>query len=250
MKQEIIYALDFDGVICDSAVETSITGWKAGSALWDDMQTALPAQSLIDRFRKLRPVLETGYEAILIMRLLHDGETVESLFSGYENKIRQVQETLDKDIAELKKLFGQTRDEWIAKAQDEWIAMNPLFPNIAEKLQGLDESQWYIITTKQERFVSQILQGSDIQLADERIFGLDRNMSKQAVLTELLEKHPQQTFHFVEDRLPTLSGIIANDALKPIKLLFAKWGYNTREDKRKAAAEPSIELIDIDGFLQ
>ena len=33
MNNSIIYALDFDGVICDSAVETAITGWKAAGSI-------------------------------------------------------------------------------------------------------------------------------------------------------------------------------------------------------------------------
>ena len=32
-----LYALDFDGVICDSAVETAVTGWRVAQTLWDDM---------------------------------------------------------------------------------------------------------------------------------------------------------------------------------------------------------------------
>ena len=42
MNNSIIYALDFDGVICDSAVETAITGWKAASSIWKDMPEAAP----------------------------------------------------------------------------------------------------------------------------------------------------------------------------------------------------------------
>lgn len=250
MKQEIIYALDFDGVICDSAVETAITGWKAGTTLWDDMQSEQPPKELIDKFRLVRPAMETGYEAILIVRLLHEGETVESLLANYETKIQQLLDSLDKDAVFLKQLFGKTRDSWINEALDEWLSMNPLFSGIAEKLQQLEPSQWYIITTKQERFVSQILKAYQLELAEDRIFGLDRNMSKQAVLTELLKKHPQQIFYFVEDRLPTLFNVLANSTLNEIKLFLATWGYNTAEDKREAAIESKIQLIGLDDFLK
>lgn len=251
MKQNIIYALDFDGVICDSAVETAITGWKAASKLWDDINTALPSQALIEQFRLVRPLLETGYESILIIRLLHNGETVEALLADYANKIQQTLDNLNQEVSFLKKLFGETRDNWINQNLDEWISMNPLFPSIAEKLQALNqESIWYIITTKQERFVTQILTAAQIELAEEKIFGLDRNMSKEAVLTELLAKHPQQDFYFVEDRLPTLFNVLANDKLKSIKLFFARWGYNTKQDKQQASEQPHFELIDIADFLR
>ena len=61
MKQSIISALDFDGVICDSAVETGVTAWKAASQIWHDLDTLLPSQELLEKFRLVRPVLETVY---------------------------------------------------------------------------------------------------------------------------------------------------------------------------------------------
>ena len=82
MHTNVITALDFDGVLCDSAVETSITGWKAACHLWDDMPAA-PNQSMIDRFRQVRPIIETGYESILAMRLLHEGDGVESILQRW-----------------------------------------------------------------------------------------------------------------------------------------------------------------------
>ena len=77
MKQAIIYALDFDGVICDSALETGTSAWKAASQIWNDFSTTLPTKELSAQFREIRPIMGTGYEAILIVRMLHDGETVE-----------------------------------------------------------------------------------------------------------------------------------------------------------------------------
>ncbi|WP_411727104.1 hypothetical protein [Methyloglobulus sp.] len=74
----MIYALDFDGVICDSAVETAITGWKAASGILGDIPKAVP-QEMIGRFRLVRPIIETGYEAILAMRLLQLEEAVEAI---------------------------------------------------------------------------------------------------------------------------------------------------------------------------
>lgn len=250
MKKNIIYALDFDGVICDSAVETAVTGWKAGLKIWNDFNTPLPTQSIIDKFRLVRPIMETGYEAILIIRLLYQGETVETLLSHYAEKIQQTIDTSNKDIPALKQLFGKTRDIWINEDVNDWIAMNPLFPSIAEKLQQLNmQGQWFIITTKQERFVTQILNAYQIELDPDRIFGLDRKLSKEAILTKLSAQYPQNVFYFVEDRLPTLLNVLANKDLKAVKLFLATWGYNTQEDKQQAKVQSRIELIDVKNFL-
>lgn len=249
MNNSIIYALDFDGVICDSAVETAITGWKCAGQIWNDMPGPVPPSQLIDQFRQVRPIIETGYEAILAMRLLHLGETTAAIYSDYAGKTQALMQAAQVDAGDLKQRFGATRDAWIETALADWIDMNPLFSGISERLQQLGQQGiWYIITTKQERFVKQILKANRIELPDAHIFGLDRNMSKQEVLKKLLEKHSGQPIHFVEDRLPTLLNVLKNDQLADIKLIFALWGYNTDADKAVAAQNPFISQL-LEDFL-
>ncbi len=245
-QHTFIYALDFDGVICDSAIETAITGWKVATQLWSDMAGTVPTEQHIEQFRSLRPLLETGYEAILFMRLLQQGESVESV----QKHIGTFLQELGSNTEALKQMFGQTRDQWIEQARQEWLMMNPLFAGVADKLQTLEESgqPWYIVTTKQERFVEEILQINQITLARENIFGLDANMSKEAVLLSLQDKHGTQPLCFVEDRLATLLKVLENPALQTVKLQLADWGYNTAED-RKIAEQRKIPLISLADFL-
>ncbi len=248
MNEPMIYALDFDGVICDSAVETAITGWQAASQLWMDMPKTVPP-AMIAQFRLIRPIIETGYEAILAMRLLYSGATAEVIYKEYNAKIKALLDETQTTADDLKKLFGTTRDVWIANDSAGWIEMNPLFAGIGLKLQNLGQRcTWYVVTTKQERFVKQILRANGIELADERIFGLDRNMSKVDVLTQLKNRHPGATVVFAEDRLPTLLNVLKNGQLADIQLIFALWGYNTAEDKALAATQP-FTSIQLDNFL-
>ena len=249
MQKSVIYALDFDGVICDSAVETGITGWKAATKIWADMSTPLPPPPLVDQFRLVRPIIETGYESILVMRMLFDGENPNNILANFPVKKQLAMEKSKQKIAVLKQLFGTTRDTWIQDSLEEWVKMNPLFPGVTEKLKKLaQQQQWYIITTKQERFVTQILRANQVQISQNRIFGLDRNMSKEEVLIDLQKKHPHEALFFVEDRLPTLLNVLQNNNLQDVKLFFALWGYNTAQDKQEAAQRP-INSIDIDHFL-
>ncbi len=244
MEQKIIYTLDFDGVICDSALETGISAWKTASKIWDDFPSTLPTTEQSAQFRQARPIMGTGYEAILIARLLHDGETVEEIMSDYQAKIQKIIADSALTVAGLKKVFSETRDQWIKEDLDNWVEKNPLFPGINEKLRSLSkQGLWYIITTKQERFVKQILKANQIELAAECIFGLDRNMSKEDVLIDLLAKHPEQKIYFIEDMLPALLKVMNNNKLKTVKLFLALWGFNTVQDKMDAEALP-IELIE------
>lgn len=249
MSTTNLYALDFDGVICDSAIETAITGWKVGRQLWSDMPTEVPSE-IIERFRKVRPVMETGFEAVLIMRFLFEGGDANQLLSNFNNQIAHLLRRDEISTDKLKKLFGETRDHWIKNDLNDWMAMNPLFEGIRNKLQDLDTQNAYIITTKQERFVSQIFASNNIDFPADRIFGLDRKLSKQQILKDLLKQHPEHEILFVEDRLPTLLNVINDKSLSKIKLFFADWGYNTDEDKQVATDLSRVQSITLDEMLK
>ncbi|HIO92326.1 MAG TPA: HAD family hydrolase [Leucothrix mucor] len=248
MKGELIYVLDFDGVICDSAIETGATGWKAAQTLWQDIPRSSPSSQLLDDFRQVRPFLETGYEAILIMCLLQQGYTVDFLCDHYAETLQDLIDSNNLKVATLKKLFGETRDRWIEDNLQEWLDMNPLFAGISDALQRLENNIWYIITTKQERFVQQILNANDISIKAERIYGMESQMSKAHTLLQLIKQHPYQSLIFIEDRLPTLLNINENKSLKNIKLQLVSWGYNTERDKQETQKHP-IELIQIGQFI-
>jgi phosphoglycolate phosphatase-like HAD superfamily hydrolase len=248
MPQTNLYALDFDGVICDSAVETGITGWKVAHQIWHDMPS-LPNEQDIDNFRLVRPVMETGFEATLIMRLLFQGENPSDLLANFTSKVNDIISCESLSIDDLKQQFGETRDHWIDHDLDEWIEMNPLFDGVANKLRQIGPKQTYIITTKQERFVDQIFKANKIDFPMSRIFGLDRNMSKTQILADLLAKHKNQTILFVEDRLPTLHNVINDKNLATVSLYFANWGYNTKQDKKEALAINAITTIDLTHFI-
>lgn len=248
MSNNKLYAFDFDGVICDSAIETGITGWKVACQLWPDMPTETPPQ-LLEKFRQVRPVMETGYESILIMRKLFEGIAPRLLLEQFKTQIKTIIRRDQLSVDSLKRRFGEQRDSWIHDHLDEWILMNPLFDGIAEKLRKIDNQLTYIITTKQERFVSQIFKANSIIFPTERIYGLERDLSKQHVLAALSVRHPNQQIMFVEDRLPTLIDVINDERLTKVQLYFANWGYNTEQDKIAANEESTITTIDLPEML-
>lgn len=250
MKQSMIYALDFDGVICDSAVETAMTGWKAACRLWPDMNEDGLSTASIDRFRLMRPLIETGYEAILAMRMIDREEDDHAFLSHFERSKQKLLDQAGVDTDALKKLFGDIRDQWIATDMPDWIGVNPLFPGVAVKLKQLHErATWYVVTTKQERFVKQILDANGIDLSEDKIFGLERNRSKADTLIEIVSEHPAARIYFVEDRLPALLNVKTHPKLQGVNLQLADWGYNTLQD-RQEAVQRGVELLEIEEFLK
>ncbi len=249
MNLQAIYALDFDGVICDSAVETAVSGWKAGQQLWSDYPEGLPSDHLIHQFRQVRPVMATGYEAILILRLLFNGNAVEKIIAHYAQLTQQLISDEHFTVEQLKTRFAAVRDHWIANNLNEWLTMNPLFPGIADKLRMLSkQGEWFIITTKQERFVQQILKVNHIELPEESIYGLDRRLSKTEILANLIAQYPEHHFYFVEDMLPTLLKVKQQLDNQTLTLQLADWGYNTPE-QRQQAVDTGIICLNINEFL-
>jgi len=248
-KTKTLFALDFDGVICNSAVETAITGWKAAQAFWPDMRGSTISDKHIQQFRKIRPCLEFGSEAVLIMRLLQQGVAMRSDCEGYHQQLQALIDANELDRGRLQIAFGDTRDREIKHDETRWIASNPLFEGIAEKLKTLEQDDWFIVTTKQERFVKRILQANSIELDEARIFGLDRKLNKQTVLKRLKAEYPERPIAFVEDRLPTLIGVQENPELHNIKLQLVDWGYNTVAE-RNDAKNRAIEVIGVEEFLK
>ncbi len=242
MDKKILYAFDFDGVLCDSAVETAITGYHAACAIWPDMP--LPAApALIAQCRTLRPFIETGYETVLVMRRLFLGETVADIQQNYPGLNQSRLQDAAGGVAVLKNRFGAARDRWIAEDLPGWLAMNPLYPGIALNLKTIQKQNPYcIVTTKQERFVKQILNAQHLALPDQQIFGLERNLTKPQVLRHLLKAYPDHTVVFVEDRLLTLEQVLKAPDLSDVKPVFALWGYNTAADQARASGLPVISL--------
>jgi phosphoglycolate phosphatase-like HAD superfamily hydrolase len=231
----VLLALDFDGVLCDSARETGITGWKAAGTLWEDMAEPLPPQQILDGFIRTRAVVETGYEAILMMRLLKDGEEPDELLETFPQRLHESMARSGSDATGLKRLFGSVRDRWIQDDPSGWLSLSPLYPGAAEALNALPPATGcYIITTKQERFVQHLLDYNRVRFAAGHIFGLDREMTKEAVLRRLMEQCPGCRIHFVEDRLATLKRLVAQPGLAAVGLHLACWGYNTEADRREA----------------
>ena len=248
MNSNTLYALDFDGVICHSAIETAGTSWKAAQTLWPDMQDEEITESRIQELVAMRPCLEIGYEAPLIMRLLYQQTDLQADCRNYHKQIKKLIADNGLNTDELQLLFGRTRDALIQENEAEWLANNPLFDGVADKLKNLNTDDWLIITTKQERFVKKLLEGNSIELANDRLFGLEKKLSKQAVLENLIEVYPDRPITFIEDRLQTLQGVQQNPALKSVKLQLVDWGYNTIREQ-KIARENGIEVITLESFL-
>ena len=248
-----VFCFDFDGVVCDSAPETGFSAWKGCRALWPGIGADW-SQALQERFCRLRPVMQTGFEAIPLMRLILDGEVSDDrLFAEFPALRDGLVAREGLSTKRLQEVFGAMRDAMIAEDEAAWLCWNRFYPGLREiLLAAIARHALFIITTKQERFVMLLCRDNGIELPAERVFGLEQGLSKPEVL-KALRARPEwngAAFHFIEDRLETLVDVIGEPALAAVKLYLADWGYNTPAQRKEAAEISRIRVVSPEALRQ
>nr|ACG33757.1 hypothetical protein [Zea mays] len=260
-----LYALDFDGVLCDSCGESSLSAIKAAKVRWPSLFEQVDAameEWIVEQMYTLRPVVETGYENLLLVRLLveiqihsvrkssvADGLSIQEILENWSKLKPTLMDEWQEDRESLVDLFGRVRDDWIENDFSGWIGANRFYPGTADALK-LSSSEAYIVTTKQSRFAEALLKElAVIDFPSERIYGLGTG-PKIKVLQQLQQmlQHQGLKLHFIEDRLATLKNVIKEPALDNWNLYLVKWGYNTQKEREEAEAIPRIQLIDLPDF--
>ncbi|XP_030489995.2 uncharacterized protein LOC115706475 [Cannabis sativa] len=260
-----LYALDFDRVLCDSCGESSVSAVKAAKVRWpglfDNVDSTLESW-IVEQMFTVRPVVETGYENLLLVRLLlemripsirkssvSEGLTVEGILDNWSKLKPVIMEEWDENREILIDLFGKVRDEWLENDLDTWIGANRFYPGVPDALK-FASSRIFIVTTKQGRFADALLRElAGVTIPPERIFGLGTG-PKVEVLKQLQKKpeHQGMKLHFVEDRLATLKNVIKEPELDGWNLYLGDWGYNTKKEREEAASIPRIRLLELSDF--
>ncbi|MGI5925468.1 MAG: HAD family hydrolase [Lentisphaeria bacterium] len=247
-----LFALDFDGVICNSADETAVSAWRAASQLWPELAQAGSdaPDEIVEQFRAVRPYLETGFQAIVMIRMLLHQAPLSAFRDELHTHVEQALHDLNKSKDELIALFGAVRDEWLRKDLPSWLDRHSFYPGVITALRCALQQQkrLYILTTKQERFVAALFASQHLPFPADLIWGLDRKVKKEVLLQELL-KEKDARVHFVEDRLDTLIRVHANPALQAVKLYFAPWGYATSAECAQAEKHPDIHCFSLEHFI-
>lgn len=245
-----ILALDFDGVLCDGLIEYFETAWRTYCQIWCP-NSSTPTDEIAASFYRLRPVIETGWEMPILIRALISGISEHDILRQWgeiSQSILQAEKLVAIDIA-LK--LDQIRDRWISNDLASWLSLHRFYPGVIEKMQSLLNSnlQPTIVTTKEGRFVSQLLQQQGIEMPRKWIIGKESKRPKHQILKELMAE-TQAKLWFVEDRLKTLQLVQQQPNIATVKLYLADWGYNTASEREEARQTSGIELISLSDFTQ
>ncbi|TAE61450.1 MAG: HAD family hydrolase [Nostocales cyanobacterium] len=248
-----ILALDFDGVVCDGLIEYFEVAWRTYCQIWKPSNNT-PSANLAQRFYNLRPVIETGWEMPVLIKALIDGFTDEEILQNWANITPQILAANQLESSVIMKKLDGLRDEWIEKDLDSWLSLHKFYPGVIERLKKTIESEVkiFIVTTKESRFVKQLLQREGLELADTAIFGKEVKRPKYETLRGLIaqEKIKDENLWFIEDRIKTLELVKKQSDLGDVKLFLADWGYNTQSEREAGKDDDRIQLISLDQFSQ
>ena len=246
-----VLALDFDGVICDGLKEYFQTAWQAYAQIWQADPT--PDQTFAPAFYRLRPVIETGWEMPVLIRAMAIGIDEEKISQGWVSIASQI--IIDEDLKpmNISAVLDNIRDDQIAANLENWLAEHEFYPGVLDRLQATLKSSidFVIISTKEGRFVKQLLQQQQIQLKDEQIYGKESKRPKHQILLELQQSYGESaSIWFVEDRLQTLRLVEQREGLENVTLFLADWGYNTASERHEAQKSDRIHLLSLAQFSQ
>ncbi|AVH72447.1 HAD family hydrolase [Nostoc sp. 'Lobaria pulmonaria (5183) cyanobiont'] len=248
-----ILALDFDGVICDGLIEYFEVAWRTYCEIWSSANDT-PPDDLALRFYRLRPVIETGWEMPILIKALIDGIPDEKILHEWVSIAPQILLNDKLQAKEIGAKLDKQRDEWITTDLSGWLSLHRFYPAVVEKIKLTIDSgvKLYIVTTKEGRFVQQLLQQEGVNLPPEAIFGKEVKRPKYDILRELIQSVEDKpvSLWFVEDRLKTLQLIQQQADLEDVKLFLADWGYNTQAERETAQNDPRIQLLSLSQFAK
>lgn len=237
------FAFDFDGVLCDSASETGKTALVCLKLLLPELQVDGDDElEWVRKFCTARPVLETGFEAIVIMHRLVVGRELAEDMVNSPTALHDMERALDAmpwSKQQLMDLFKRERDLWIERDEEGWLASNSFYSPALDALKQLwteNKCSVYVITTKHRTFARKLLERAGVvDFPEDRLFGLGSGKKRDVLGMLASTREARLGGHcvFVEDRVETLRDVAANGAL-PVHLVLAGYGYNTARDRASA----------------
>jgi phosphoglycolate phosphatase-like HAD superfamily hydrolase len=251
MASPDILALDFDGVVCDGLIEYFQTAWRAYCELFNpDSDT--PPEGLAERFYPLRPVIETGWEMPLLLYGLLQDIADEDILQHWPEIVPRLLADTGVEAKTAAQAVDGVRDRWIHTDLQNWLDQHRFYPGVLNRLrQAMDQDMTVmIISTKEGRFIRQLLSQQGLDLPEDHILGKEIKQPKYETLRQVKAQQPGQevTIWFVEDRLKALQAVKTQADLTDVQLFLAEWGYNTTIDRAIAAQDGNIRCLTLDRF--
>jgi len=229
-----LLALDFDGVISDSAREAYVVALRA----WRELQpgAALDASAerdgeLYERFLAAMPLGNRAEDfAVILAALVGDRPLPDQ--AAYDAFYAELDPGL---LRHFHQRFYELRHAWCARAPEEWLALMHPYPRFCELLQRRASDVLLAIATAKDRRSVRGLLGSYGLAAlfpDERVLDKETGVSKRSHIEHLARLFGLdfEEITFVDDKVNHLDSVASLGA----RCVLAAWGYNGGREQRLA----------------
>ena len=251
-----ILALDFDGVIVDSVLDSLFIGHNAylrlcgqgkkknfGGELftfenWEEIKKHY--QKEIKYYRTLRPYIRGATDYGLIQKLMEEKKFIKT-----QEEFDNYRETIKVDFESYEKEFYQERERLQKIDYRAWFNLEPPYPKIIEGMKKLlEEGTKIVIATSNRRkaiarsFTPEYF-GFNIDPEDilDKRYGEDKSEQMRQIVK--LYKVKFEEIYFVDDQV---SHLIQTTPLG-VKVFLAGWSYATAVQKEEALKR-NIPLIE------
>ena len=229
-----VLALDFDGVICDSARECFAVALRAHVAL----RPASPLRgreddpALFARFVELMPLGNRAEDFGVALEVLVDGVPVSSQ-ADYDAFYRT---RAPAALHAFHERFYAMRSAWAQADPAGWLARMAPYPGVCAFLRRSAARVALGLATAKDRSSVRALLGSygvaDL-FPEERVLDKETGVRKRAHVAELARRLavPVAEITFLDDKVTHLDDVAALGA----RCALAAWGYNGARERSEAA---------------
>ena len=242
-----ILAVDFDGVISDSALKSLFVSHNAycnhfGSEVqknfggecfdfenWERMKNEYSRE--MEKYRKLRSYIELSCDFFVMIKIIEEQIEVKN-----QQEFREIRDKLNFDYDFFHDLFFQEKERWQNKDFKKWFSLAPIFEDVTAGIKKfLEEGKKVVIATSNlgkaihPAFHPDYL-GFSMQLKD--IFDKNYGKNKSDHMVAITDQYGVEfnDIYFIDDQLSYLK----ETQLLGVNVFLAGWGYCTEEHKQIA----------------
>uniref|UniRef100_A0A7S4V614 Uncharacterized protein n=1 Tax=Alexandrium monilatum TaxID=311494 RepID=A0A7S4V614_9DINO len=261
----LAFCFDFDGVVCDSVNESSTAAWKHASQRWPLLDLGKTPDPFLGPMRTVRPVVETGWENTVLIRLLSEAGVGDDLPPPSPSRIRQVPGvmpaygmSLQEDsgsggggglqmvsiitsniISDWNGIRDQRMKEWSLDTKE----MIKEFGEVRDCWIAEDQERWLAINQPYEG-VPDIMDAMMQAGAEVFIITTKQRRFCQALLDDFGLEFPAERLFALEDgpKTEVLRSLLARPELAGRTFHFVE---DKLETLRRVAADPDLEGIQL-----
>ena len=246
-----VLALDFDGVICDSAEEVLQTALETWSVLNPDsyLSSRFGEDTRIRRsFERLVPLGNRAEDFGVALHIFHTGLEVHT-----QKDYDRVRKSLGPEwLDRFHHQFYRTRERLRNTDLEHWLGLHSTYPSFIEVLERQQQRTTLAVATAKDAASVRLLLahfGIDRLFRNELILDKETGVAKTAHLQILADRVGCETTRitFVDDKLNHLQAT----APLGVRGVLAGWGHNTprEHDAARHAGFPVANLETAENVL-